>query len=747
MKHSFFALWCAIALAVLPVSAQMMCMVSAMPTQVRVEGVTEHLGDIVIICDGGIPTAAGHPIPLMNVSVALSNSQFTNRVFVDGTADALLLIDDPFPADPFPNGATGPAGNSGPQKFCVANGVSDCSLTGTGGMSNPYQNTKNVFQGIATTLSGVVYLEFLGVPIDPPGADNVRVLRIANLRGDITPIPAGQTVNAIVSISGLSIANPFPVVAFAFQGITPVASPGSSTQINIGGAEGFASSFKTAVVTSNDQAVGGGLNTVRNMVGGAIEPQNIPGGPNYYTESALTILPATFSYTGSGIGEASHGTWLMVALGNIPAGVQITAPGSVAGDLGSPNLLLYRVDIPPGGWQFNTAFYASAPADKLVVDTTGASPPTSAYIVYEVVADDPTVLESFHIPLSVNAQMGVSTAGITTALLFAPTPEAPVNTGAGSAWELPSTSYDVPRFLATGQFSDVPPSATYYDAANLMFLADVTTGCVQGSTPQTRSFCPDDDVTRQEMAAFIVRAVTGTTNPAIYETTPYFNDVTSANNNFFPHIQKLMDLGITNGCSQSPPLFCPTETIPRWEMAMFMIRARLALHGASFTSSATPYFADVPTNVEGNGQPFPYIQRAYEENVTHGCGTNPLVFCPDELVTRGQMASFIMRALFNETTILATGAPYLTGASPNAVALGGQITVTITGANTSFQNGDTVTVPSGVLAVSSVVVKSATSISATLTVNGNAVAGPQALVVTTGGQNLTLPLVIKVGTY
>jgi Na+-translocating ferredoxin:NAD+ oxidoreductase RnfC subunit len=51
------------------------------------------------------------------------------------------------------------------------------------------------------------------------------------------------------------------------------------------------------------------------------------------------------------------------------------------------------------------------------------------------------------------------------------------------------------------------------------------------------------------------------------------------------------------------------------------------------------------------------------------------------------------------------------------------------------------------LAVSNVVVNSPTSISATLTVNSNAVAGPQALVVATGGQTLTLPLAIRVGTY
>jgi hypothetical protein len=169
------------------------------------------------------------------------------------------------------------------------------------------------------------------------------------------------------------------------------------------------------------------------------------------------------------------------------------------------------------------------------------------------------------------------------------------------------------------EFSDVPSNATYLNAADLMFLAGVTTGCVQSDSPDTREYCPDDNVTRQEMAAFIVRAVTGTVTPALYNTTPYFQDVPDTNN-FFPHIQKMMDLGITTGCSQNPPLYCPTATIPRWEMAIFMVRARLMLFGASFTTSSTPYFTDVPTNVEGNGQPFPFIQRSFEEHVTNGCG-------------------------------------------------------------------------------------------------------------------------------
>jgi Pro-kumamolisin, activation domain/Putative binding domain, N-terminal len=302
--------------------------------------------------------------------------------------------------------------------------------------------------------------------------------------------------------------------------------------------------------------------------------------------------------------------------------------------------------------------------------------------------------------------------------------------------------------FTSAEFADVPPSAGYFDAANLMFEKGVTVGCTGGSTPQTRSYCPDSTVTRGQMAAFIVRAVTGTTTPVLYNPIPYFADVPSTDP-FFSDIQKLMELGITVGCATGPPaLYCPNDPIPRWQMAIFMVRARLALYGASFSANPMPYFADAPVNVDGGGA-FQFIQRAYEEHITAGCGTNPLIYCPDQLVTRGQMASFIMRGLFNETTSQGPAAPQVTGVSPNTMAqtVGTQITVTISGVNTSFQSGDTATVPSGMLDVSNVVVNSATSMSATLTTNGLTVAGPQSLVVTSGGLTLTLPLAIRVGTY
>jgi len=214
--------------------------------------------------------------------------------------------------------------------------------------------------------------------------------------------------------------------------------------------EGYASSFETAVITSSD-LTGVYLNALRSMVGGTLEAQNVPGGAFYFTESGLTV-PVT-TYTGSGIGQATHGTWLMASLWNIPPGVKITAPGVVNGGAVQTqfgqNLQLYRIDVAPG-WTFNPAFYASAPADKIIVDTTGANPPTTALVVYEVVADNPNVTEIANIPLAVAAQQGVDTSGIQGTVSFGPVPNGPLDSpGNLGIWESPQGSLDIPRFMGS----------------------------------------------------------------------------------------------------------------------------------------------------------------------------------------------------------------------------------------------------------------------------------------------------------
>jgi hypothetical protein len=202
----------------------------------------------------------------------------------------------------------------------------------------------------------------------------------------------------------------------------------------------------------------------------------------------------------------------------------------------------------------------------------------------------------------------------------------------------------VSAIFAAGDFADVPSAENFYKYVEAIYNAGITTGCGSGD------YCPSEDVTRDQMAAFLVRGTqvkagqspvnfTCTGGAACTTETPYFNDVSTADQ-FFPYVQKLKELGITTGCGNGQ--YCPSEYVTRDQMAAFLIRA---LYGANYTcnggvncATTAPYFSDVPTTE----QFFPYIQKLYELGITTGCGNGQ--YCPSEYVTRDQMAAFLARA-------------------------------------------------------------------------------------------------------
>ena len=106
---------------------------------------------------------------------------------------------------------------------------------------------------------------------------------------------------------------------------------------------------------------------------------------------------------------------------------------------------------------------------------------------------------------------------------------------------------------------------------------------------------------------------------------------------FEDDINRLAASGITRGCN--PPtndLYCPDSSVTRGQMAAFMVRA-LGLTDAGdgdlFTDDDDSVFqAD--------------IDRLGTAGITRGCNppTNNL-FCPNDIVTRGQIAAFLKRAL------------------------------------------------------------------------------------------------------
>lgn len=216
------------------------------------------------------------------------------------------------------------------------------------------------------------------------------------------------------------------------------------------------------------------------------------------------------------------------------------------------------------------------------------------------------------------------------------------------------------RPMAAQYFSDISSDAPYLAAANYMYERQITLGC--GVSPLR--FCPDQNLARAGMAAFLIRAwsikIWGsaeafkTQSPP--SSTPYFYDVPDDRaynpDSFFPYIQKMYELGITSGCETGPLRFCPFGTIPNVQTAIFTVRTRQLIDGNCTYNcidnefndhSTTQYFYDVPS-----GDPyFKWIQKlgdiggATPELPYMNCG-NPGQFCLWSFTARGSKAMFVV---------------------------------------------------------------------------------------------------------
>jgi len=103
-------------------------------------------------------------------------------------------------------------------------------------------------------------------------------------------------------------------------------------------------------------------------------------------------------------------------------------------------------------------------------------------------------------------------------------------------------------------------------------------------------------------------------------------------------IDTLYYSGITGGCSTNPLRFCPDQLITRGQMTVFLITS---LRRSSNTCKGR--FVDVPIGHLFCG----FIERLADDEITGGCSVNPPKFCPDDPVTRCQMAVFVEAALGN----------------------------------------------------------------------------------------------------
>ena len=193
-------------------------------------------------------------------------------------------------------------------------------------------------------------------------------------------------------------------------------------------------------------------------------------------------------------------------------------------------------------------------------------------------------------------------------------------------------------FTGAGQayvhtFTDTPPWTPLQSWVELLFRKGTTTGCTPlDPNGGSRLYCPNEPVTRRDMAVFIIRSLNETPfdNP-----TPTFSDV-PANMFGYGHVERFYQLGVTTGCAVAPLRYCPLDPVTRRDMAVFIIRAK----NETPFDNPTPTFADVPAGMFGYG----HVERFYQLGITTGCAVAPLRYCPLDLVDRKAMAAFLIRA-------------------------------------------------------------------------------------------------------
>ena len=144
-------------------------------------------------------------------------------------------------------------------------------------------------------------------------------------------------------------------------------------------------------------------------------------------------------------------------------------------------------------------------------------------------------------------------------------------------------------------------------------------------------FCPGEPIRRWVMAVWLVRLLEAQ-QPATIGSSR-FADITSGQW-WIRYIEQLADRGITAGCATDPLLYCPDQPVSRAQMATFLARA------LNLQPEMADGFADT-TNTAHSGS----INALAQAGITAGCATDPLLYCPDQPVSRAQMASFLHRTL------------------------------------------------------------------------------------------------------
>ena len=214
-----------------------------------------------------------------------------------------------------------------------------------------------------------------------------------------------------------------------------------------------------------------------------------------------------------------------------------------------------------------------------------------------------------------------------------PPPPPPSGGGGGGGGGAPPPAQppaQPPAPVCTGRFCDDDGNV---HEANIERIAvwRITLGC---DAQDATKYCPNAQITRRQMSAFLHRAVSQRWTIQAPEGI-VLADV-EADEWFRPFAEWVVSVG---AFSTTNDLFNPGGVVTRADMAIMMI-------------GAFPHLDAVPTetsrfgDVEGlSPEVLAALEGMYQTGVTRGCSAEPLDYCPNQPVTRAQMASFFVRAI------------------------------------------------------------------------------------------------------
>jgi WD40 repeat protein len=414
---------------------------------------------------------------------------------------------------------------------------------------------------------------------------------------------ASATTNG-VTVSNLTVNAAGQVTANVVASCTAINAGFTLTVTDTLGAT--ANATLNVTVTANAQPTAGTYpNTVVAPGGSAmVTPTAAPADNGSIASVTATATPNNF--TGTFTGNTATGALSITNAGPM-GGYNITV--TITDNCGVSVTRTFMLTVSACGATLSKtsqSFAANGGSDSFTVTIDAGCPWTA-------VSNNPSFI-------TVNTPMGTSTSSGTVSY----TVGSHSNTSARSGTiTVAGQTFTV---LQGAQFLDVPVGAPLYTEIGKLSARGVTLGCGGGN------YCPNASVTREQLAAFIIRAL-GDFNPQL-PTMQRFNDV-PLNNPFSAFIEQMAVRQITLGCGGGN--YCLTQNVTREQIAALLIRA---LHAPGYVPPAPTMqrFTDVPPS-----HPFyAHIEELAVRGITLGCGGGN--YCPTGLVTRGQVAAFLVRA-------------------------------------------------------------------------------------------------------